>query len=109
MQLHQTQVGNPVNQQSSDKKLSNKADQQSSDKVNQQLYDDDSQESSEEGDLKTDNDEEDNVVPVVTRPGHIRFAPLGKGIYGSKFTENNLPMPFDFAIMGTSSRSRTFC
>ena len=31
----------------------------------------------------TDNDKEDDIVPVVIRPGHIRFEPLGKGMYGS--------------------------
>lgn len=28
----------------------------------------------------TDNDKEDDIVPVVIRPGHIRFENLGKGV-----------------------------
>lgn len=87
LQLNQTQIGKPDNQQSSDKdnqKSSDKADHQSSDKANEQLFDKDNQKSSEEHEKpNTDSDEDDNVVPVVTRPGHIRFAPLGKGVYGN--------------------------
>lgn len=26
------------------------------------------------------NSEEDDIVPVVIRPGHIRFEPFGKGV-----------------------------
>ncbi|XP_024196820.1 coilin isoform X2 [Rosa chinensis] len=107
-ELHQTQVGKPVNQQSSDKdnqKSSNKADQQSSDKANQQLSDKDNQKSSEEDEPNTDNDEEDNVVPVVTRPGHIRFAPLGKVEADQSFQQNEIPVK-TFQWNGITSKKK---
>ncbi|KAM5567982.1 coilin [Rosa sericea] len=107
-ELHQTQVGKPVNQQSSDKdnqKSSNKADQQSSDKANQQLSDNDNQKSSEEDEPNTDNDEEDNVVPVVTRPGHIRFAPLAKVEADQSFQQNEIPVK-TFQWNGITSKKK---
>lgn len=35
----------------------------------------------------TDNDKEDDIVPVVIRPGHIRFENLGKGVYVSESSD----------------------
>ncbi|XP_062110450.1 coilin isoform X2 [Humulus lupulus] len=57
LQLHQAQVLQTDNQQSSRK---------------------DNGKSSKEYPQEKRNDEEDNIIPIVVRPGHIRFEPFGK-------------------------------
>ncbi|KAK9934555.1 hypothetical protein M0R45_021694 [Rubus argutus] len=84
-ELNQTQIGKPDNQQSSDK---------------------DNQKSSEEHEKpNTDSDDDDNVVPVVTRPGHIRFAPLGKVDAEQTFQQNEIPVA-TFQWNGITSKKK---
>ncbi|XP_050373236.1 coilin [Argentina anserina] len=90
---HQTQVDNQVNQKSS-----NNDYRQSSDKANQPLSVNDNQKSSGEDGSETDNDEDDNVVPVVTRPGHIRFAPLRKVNADQSFQQNEIPVSLNSCL-----------
>lgn len=108
-ELNQTQIGKPDNQQSSDKdnqKSSDKADHQSSDKANEHLFDKDNPKSSEEHEKpNTDSDDDDNVVPVVTRPGHIRFAPLGKVDAEQTFQQNEIPVA-TFQWNGITSKKK---
>lgn len=54
--------------------LHGKDDQQSPAKYNLKI-------SEEHPQPVSDNDVEDNMVPVVVRPGHIRFEPLEKGLH----------------------------
>ncbi|KAK9903896.1 hypothetical protein M0R45_000867 [Rubus argutus] len=84
-ELNQTQIGKPDNQQSFDK---------------------DNQKSSEEHEKpNTDSDDDDNVVPVVTRPGHIRFAPLGKVDAEQTFQQNEIPVAI-FQWNGITSKKK---
>ena len=90
MQLHQTQLLKTNNQQSTGKdkrqqpNTNNEGeDEQSdtdSDGKDEQMKTDNNEVDEQQN---TDKDKEEDIVPVVIRPGHIRFEPLGKGMYGS--------------------------
>lgn len=79
LQLHQKQLNSKVNLQSPDKDgqiLSDDHQQPapvSQGKDNKRLSDGYQQ-------PDPNGDADDDIVPVVIRPGHIRFEPLGKGL-----------------------------
>ncbi|XVF85077.1 hypothetical protein PTKIN_Ptkin17bG0089400 [Pterospermum kingtungense] len=71
------------------------------DKLQEQLLGKDDQQSPAKDDLKiseehqqpvSDNNVEDNVVPVVVRPGHIRFEPLEKEGAEQAVQQSQIPM-----------------
>ncbi|RXH72170.1 hypothetical protein DVH24_033708 [Malus domestica] len=53
----------------------------------------------------TDNDKEDDIVPVVIRPGHIRFEPLAKVDKDQPIQQNTTPVE-TFRWNGITSKKR---
>ncbi|KAF4366219.1 hypothetical protein F8388_014937 [Cannabis sativa] len=74
-ELHQAQVLKADNQQTSSLQSHQAQVHQTN---NQQSSSKDNGRNSKEHQREKCNDEEDNVVPIVVRPGHIRFEPFGK-------------------------------
>ncbi|KAB2624811.1 coilin [Pyrus ussuriensis x Pyrus communis] len=90
-ELHQTQLLKTNNQQSTGKDNQKCPEEHQQPNTNNEEVEEqsDTDGGGEEEQMKidnnevveqpyTDNDKEDDIVPVVIRPGHIRFEPLGK-------------------------------
>ncbi|KAK6160289.1 hypothetical protein DH2020_003670 [Rehmannia glutinosa] len=59
------------------------------------------------GQLNEESDEENEVVPIVIRPGHIRFEPLGKGPASETFQWNGITSKKKGQQWGKENRSFT--
>ncbi|KAB2609828.1 hypothetical protein D8674_037173 [Pyrus ussuriensis x Pyrus communis] len=111
-ELHQTQLLKTNNQQSTGKdrrqqpNTNNEGeDEQSdtdSDGKDEQMKTDNNEVDEQQN---TDKDKEEDIVPVVIRPGHIRFEPLGKVDGDQPIQQNRNPVE-NFQWNGITSKKR---
>ncbi|XP_050120364.1 coilin-like isoform X1 [Malus sylvestris] len=112
LQLHQTQLLKTNNQQSTGKDKRQQPNTNSEGEDEQSDTDSDGEDKRMKTDNNevneqhnTDKDKEEDIVPVVIRPGHIRFEPLGKVDGDQPIQQNRNPVE-NFRWNGITSKKR---